>query len=147
MRQTRPTTTGGLRSQRGHVQRLDNGDTVLMEDATEHEHQREFVRWWRQSGRPTIFAIPNGGYRGKNQAGKLKAEGVLAGVLDLFCPANRLWIEFKTPKGMLSPEQKEFAADMTACGYLVMVAYGYADALHQMETGVRFWMDKPNGKA
>jgi len=116
---------------------------VLRPGTTEHEHQREFVRWWRQSGRPTIFAIPNGGYRGKAQAGKLKAEGVLAGVLDLFCPAERLWIEFKTPKGRLSPEQKEFAQAMTDCGYQVMVAYGAADAVSQVEGVIRPWMNKP----
>ena len=44
---------------------------------TEHEVQREFVKWFRQT-LPTIriFAIPNGGGRSKAQGARLKVEGV-----------------------------------------------------------------------
>ena len=114
------------------------------QSVTEHEHQREFVRWWRQSGRPTIFPIPNGGHRSKAQACRLKAEGVLAGVLDLFCPAERMWIEFKTPTGRLSPVQKAFAEDVESCGYRVIVAYGFDDAIAQANGEIkRHWKQKP----
>jgi hypothetical protein len=46
---------------------------------TEHEEQREFVQWVRQTF-PTvrIFAIPNGGQRSRTTGAKLKAEGVSA---------------------------------------------------------------------
>ena len=44
---------------------------------TEHEEQREFVCWFKQTYKGVrIFAIPNGGLRGRAAAGKLKAEGV-----------------------------------------------------------------------
>lgn len=36
-----------------------------------------------------LFAVPNGGFRSKATAGKLKAEGVKAGVPDLFLPVPR----------------------------------------------------------
>lgn len=64
---------------RGDAPRMDNGDV-------EHEIQCECVRWFRmqypQYGK-LLFAVPNGGFRNKATAGKMKAEGVLAGVSDL----------------------------------------------------------------
>jgi hypothetical protein len=42
----------------------------------------EKLRW--------VHAIPNGGHRHKAVAGKLKATGAKAGVLDVFCPVPRV---------------------------------------------------------
>ena len=36
-----------------------------------------------------LFHVPNGGYRNKREAGKFKAMGVKAGVLDLWFPVKR----------------------------------------------------------
>lgn len=92
---------------------------------TEHEEQRAFVSWFRRSGDVLIFAIPNGGFRGKAQAIKLKAEGVSAGVPDLFIPAWGLWIEMKRREGgSLSAEQKDWIAYLEACGYSVLTPKG-----------------------
>ena len=69
---------------------MDEGDPVLTADRipTEHEEQREVVRWFRQTYKGVrIFAIPNGGARSPATAGRLKAEGVSSGVPDLFVPA------------------------------------------------------------
>ena len=67
---------------------------------TEHEEQREFVRWFRQNHPGVrIFAIPNGGARSITTAAKLKVEGVSAGVPDLCIPAWGMWIEMKRQKG------------------------------------------------
>ena len=60
-----------------------------------------------------IFAIPNGGARHPAVAAKMKAEGVKAGVWDVFVPVPvddkcGLWIEMKFGKNSLSDEQKEF---------------------------------------
>ena len=114
-------------------------------ERTEHEEQREFVQWFRQSHRDQIiFAIPNGGFRGKAQAGKLKAEGVMPGVWDLFCPDMRLWIEFKRVKtGTLSDEQKKFGAHVLRLGYRCMVAYGCQDAINQLPNGERESWERP----
>ena len=77
---------------------------------TEHEEQRELVRWFRQTWPGVrIFAIPNGGARSPATAGRLKAEGVSSGVPDLFIPAWGLWVEMKRTKGgSLSAEQKDW---------------------------------------
>lgn len=97
---------------------------------TEHEEQRELVRWFRQS-MPSmrIFAIPNGGARTAATAGRLKAEGVSPGVPDLFIPALKLWVEMKRTKGgILSQEQKDWRDYLESVGYCVIVGKGADDA-------------------
>ena len=97
---------------------------------TEHEEQREFVRWFRQTYKGVrIFAIPNGGARSIATAGRLKAEGVSPGVPDLFIPDWRLWVEMKRTKGgSLSAEQKDWIAYLEGCGHYCMVAKGAEQA-------------------
>lgn len=101
---------------------------------TEHEEQRELVRWFRQTWPDVrIFAVPNGGARSKAAAGRLKAEGVLPGVPDLFVPAWRLWVEMKRAKGgVVSPEQKDWIAYLESVGYCVLVCRGCEDAKGQI---------------
>lgn len=97
---------------------------------TEHQEQREFVKWFRQNiTKETgvrIFAIPNGGYRGAATAGKLKAEGVTAGVPDLFIPEWLVWVEMKRIKGgMVSEEQKDWEFYLSeTCGHTWMECRG-----------------------
>ena len=101
---------------------------------TEHEEQREVVRWFRQTWQGVlIHAIPNGGARSKATAGRLKAEGVVSGVPDLFVPAWRLWVEMKRTKGgSLSPEQKDIIRQLESVGYWVIVGKGADDAKRQI---------------
>ena len=100
---------------------------------TEHEEQREVVRWFRQTWPGVrIHAIPNGGARSKATAGRLKAEGVASGVPDLFVPAWRLWVEMKRVKGgSLSAEQKDWIAyleNLESVNYWCIVGKGAEDA-------------------
>jgi len=107
---------------------------------SEHVEQREFVEWWRKTQLDMIFAIPNGGWRGKATAGKLKAEGVLTGVWDLCAPERYLWIEMKVKGGQLSEAQRDFGRRMLAAGYRCMVAWGRDDAIAQtMDTERPDW--------
>ena len=98
---------------------------------TEHEEQRAFISWWRKSmPEVMIHAIPNGGGRGIREAGRLKAEGVSAGVPDLFAPGLSLWIEMKKQKGgSVSKEQKVWHVYLKGCGYEVIVPKGASDAV------------------
>lgn len=109
----------------------------------EHQIQVECVRWFRLAyPKLRIFAIPNGGQRNAAVAGKMKAEGVTAGVPDLFIPVasngfHGLWIEMKRSdigkngklinKGTLSDVQKDMMTFLVGQGYAVFVAYCFDD--------------------
>ena len=101
---------------------------------TEHEEQRELVRWFRQTWPGVrIFAIPNGGQRSLAAAARLKVEGVSAGVPDLFVPAWGLWVEMKRTKGgSLSAEQKDWIAYLESVGFCCIVGKGADDAKRQI---------------
>jgi hypothetical protein len=102
---------------------------------TEHEEQREFVQWFRQTYPGTIiFAIPNGGARSPATASRLKAEGVTNGVPDLFIPAWETWVEMKRTKGgSLSLEQTLMHLHLQGLFYKVIVAKGFEDAKQQIK--------------
>ena len=93
---------------------------------SEHLEQREFVSWFRKTHPGVrIFAIPNGGWRGIAAGARFKAEGVSAGVPDLFIPSWRVWVEMKRAKGgVLSEKQKDWRDYLIGCGYKVIVAHG-----------------------
>lgn len=102
---------------------------------SEHSEQVDLVNFFRvKYPGVLIFAIPNGGKRGKIEAARLKKEGVTPGIPDLFIPEWRLWIEMKRVKGgRLSKEQKEQIKYLEGCGYSVIVGNGYLDALQKIE--------------
>ena len=110
----------------------------------EHNIQAACVRWFNLQWpeyRGLLFAIPNGGARSKATAGKLKAEGVVAGVADLILLAPRtraritfegkvvtvikhaLCIEMKTEIGIQSPKQKEWQKKVESHGYRYAVCH------------------------
>ncbi len=85
-----------------------------------------------------LFHIPNGGTRNKVEAGHLKAQGVKAGVLDLFLPVSKgryhgLWIELKVGKNKTSPEQDQWIADLNEQGYAVSVCYSWVEASEHLK--------------
>jgi hypothetical protein len=102
---------------------------------TEHEEQREFVSWFRKNNPGVlIFAIPNGEKRGKAAAMRLKVEGVVSGIPDLFIPSWRTWLEMKREKdGRVSASQKEIAAYLQHIGHTVFVAYGKDQAIQYIK--------------
>ena len=81
-----------------------------------------------------LHHIPNGGSRGKVEAAHFKAEGVKAGVPDLFLPVARgpyhgLFIEMKRRKGgRVSEEQKAWISALKAQGYRAEVCHGWEEA-------------------
>lgn len=111
---------------------------------TEHEEQRNLVRWFRQTfglvtrGGVRIFAIPNGSQRSRTTGAKLKAEGVSAGVPDLFVPAWCLWIEMKRAEGgSVSAEQRDWHAYLRSVGHTVLVCRGFSHAREEIEAFVK----------
>ena len=82
-----------------------------------------------------LHAIHNQGHGDAIRGGKAKAEGVKAGVADLFLPYVSpnsgyfgLYIELKTVKGTLAPIQFEFINDMRKVGYAAHMARGWLEA-------------------
>ena len=101
---------------------------------SEHLEQVRLVSWFRrQYPDVRIFAIPNGGIRSASQGANLKAEGVSAGVPDIFIPAWSLWIEMKrSTGGTVSPAQKDWIAYLESIGHSVIVGRGFEDAKQQI---------------
>jgi len=112
------------------------GVAVLTDAApSEHLEQVRLVSWFRKTWPDVrIFAIPNGGGRSMAQGASLKAEGVTAGVPDLFVPAWSLWVEMKrTTGGTVSPAQRDWIAYLEGIGHSVIIGRGFDDAKRQIE--------------
>jgi len=100
----------------------------------EHRSQVALCQWLDMQ-RPTIlyYATPNGGKRSIKTAKRLKDEGVKAGVPDLCFPTLHLYIEMKSPKGILSEAQKQWIFDLQLAGYKVAVCYSAEEAIKVVE--------------
>lgn len=114
-------------------------------DMSEHEHQVALFKWSEMnlSTMPELalmYCIANGGARSKATAGRLKAEGVKAGVPDICLPlptatAGALYIELKVPAspgkraGRESDAQKEWRELLVSVGNAAYVAWGWEDAV------------------
>ena len=103
-----------------------------------------------------MFAIPNGGFRDKITAAKLKAEGVKKGVPDIFLPVTiapayaGLFIELKRQAsdvrtaggakrraGTTSGEQDDWSVILRDACYGVVVSFGWRQAAEQIESYIR----------
>tara|TARA_R110000782_G_scaffold66576_1_gene134987 strand:+ start:106 stop:486 length:381 start_codon:yes stop_codon:yes gene_type:complete len=107
---------------------------------SEHSEQVGFINWFRsQYPEILIFAIPNGEKRAISVAKRLKMEGVVRGVPDLFIPAWNLWIEMKRVSGgRLSTDQKQMISYLENIGHTVIVGKGATDASQH----IRKFMEK-----
>ena len=81
--------------------------------ASEHSIQTQILNYLFYKAAPNVFAIgiPNAGKRSYRVAGRLKAEGMMAGVADVcvLLPGARVaWMETKTARGRQSYAQKGF---------------------------------------
>lgn len=107
--------------------------------------EQEMLFRWRDyaikqyPGIELMFHIPNGGSRHPVEAARLKAQGVKAGVSDIFLPVPRneyhgLWIEMKREKGgRVTEAQTEWIARMREQGYCAVVAHGFEEAKGAIE--------------
>ena len=114
----------------GDVLSEHDEQVVLFDIAALHETQYPELAW--------LHAIPNGGLRNQRVAIKLKAEGVKAGVWDVFLPVARqgfhgLYIEMKHGKNKLTPNQREFQEFIDRQGYAFAVCYNGETAYHLVE--------------
>lgn len=92
-----------------------------------------------------IYHVPNGGHRHKSVAGKLKQQGVVAGIPDLVLTMARggyfgLYIEFKaTPPNDadVSAAQYERIRKLNEQGYLAIVCRGHFEATEAIRDYLR----------
>ena len=113
---------------------------------SEHTEQMTFCNWMNlQYPNVLYFSVPNGGWLAGNdsqraaQMNKLKSEGLLPGVADLFIAEPRgefhgMFLEMKQTGGKLSENQKWFIAESEKRGYFTAVAMnGFDDARSMTE--------------
>ena len=108
----------------------------------EHRIQCACVQWFRYQYpdlRHNLFSVPNGGKRDKVTAAKLKAEGALAGVVDLILLLpNRsygaLLIEMKTRKGRQADTQREWQQLIERDGYKYVVCRSLEDFIREIKS-------------
>ncbi len=104
--------------------------------------QCNFMQWLKlqcPAVHAVSFAIVNGGARTKSYGSRLKREGMKAGVPDVFIayPTYKhpgMWIEFKSAKGRVSPEQKRMMGLLTERGYRVEVCYNFDQAMEAVNS-------------
>lgn len=107
----------------------------------EHQTQCACVRWFRYQYpnlAMLLYAIPNGGARDRVTGAKLKAEGVVAGVADLFlsvprCGFHGMYIEMKAGKNTQTESQKEFQRSVESEGYLYKVIRSFDEFMQEVE--------------
>lgn len=101
--------------------------------------QQSCVRWFRYSypllGK-LLFAVPNEGKRSVATASRMKAEGMVSGVADLFLCVPKivnskiyhgLFIEMKMPGNKQTENQKAFQVDVIGQGYDYYLCYSFDD--------------------
>lgn len=111
--------------------------------SSEHDEQVAVFQWAQMNAHlwpclSRMFAIPNGGKRTKGTAIKLKAEGVKAGVPDIFLPWPTsgwcgLWIEMKYGSNKTTEQQREWLTWLKLNGYQTAVCWGAKEAIRVIE--------------
>ncbi len=104
----------------------------------EHQHQTAFFRRLAMLDHPArdhAFAIPNGALSTKAARLFFTAEGVKAGVPDVFLayPHNGwggLWLEFKWGDNTMSPKQVEWFRRLQAVGYQCREVRSWQEAIN-----------------
>lgn len=120
----------------------------LAQSGNEHSHQVALFAALAQLALEIpeakyIFAVPNGFHATAGQKGKMKAEGLRAGVWDVCVPFPRvgklkhrytgLWVEMKVGRNTLSQEQKDFGYAMFMAGWDTAVFYNWESAFERIK--------------
>lgn len=112
--------------------------------SSEHEAQALVIKWaeWMAAGKypelKLLFAVPNGLFTTKAQAGKAKAEGLKSGVPDLILPIPRggysgMALEMKHGKNKLSENQEWWLKTLSKYGWYCTVCWTRDDAVNALE--------------
>lgn len=114
---------------------------------TEEQDQIALIQWfdlWAPNGlKGRLAAVPNGGYRCKKTAGRLKAAGVRPGFPDLLLLVPRhgfagLVIELKRlTGGVVSDDQRDWLGWLTDQNFACYLCRGFAEAQAVIQQYIR----------
>lgn len=121
----------------------DNQKSIV-ESKSESTEQMEVMSFWlsysQKNCLPSYLAwhTPNGGFRSKSEAMRLKKLGVVKGVPDLFfaIPSkgfHGLFVEMKNKTGRLGIEQENMLASLAEIGYKTGVAFSSSEAIKMIK--------------
>ncbi len=116
------------------------GIKIKQPKVSESLMQQEIVRWFDRHAcewnlePELLMAFPLQGKRTKKSGGRLKAEGMRRGTLDMQLCVPRgdccsLWIENKSSTGKLSQSQKDMLKRLTLAGAATVVCRSAAEAI------------------
>lgn len=121
----------------GHKDATDNRRLYR---TLEEKEQMALIEWSEMVPeiKGLLSHIPNGGFRLKTEANRLKKMGVRAGFPDLFLPVAKgqyhgLFMELKIKPNIPSLIQKQWLAKLEFQGYRCMVCYGWEEAKRLIE--------------
>ncbi len=105
---------------------------------SEHDEQAALIAWANYQANiwpelDMLFAVPNGGHRHKATAALMKAEGVKAGVPDLWLPVPKqgftgLVIEMKYGRNKPQDNQLWWLSRLAEHGWRTAVCYSFDEA-------------------
>ncbi len=111
----------------------------------ESRMQQEIIRWFSlnsyewQLEEELLMAFPLQGKRTARNGARMKAEGMRKGTPDMLLAVPRgdccgLWIELKTAKGYLNPNQKVMLARLTKAGFATVVTRSVEETCHAIRS-------------
>ena len=110
---------------------------MTLRSSPEFQIQRAVVQhlMLRRRKGVSFMAIPNGEYRSKRTAGRLKAAGVRAGAPDMLVivDGRPYGLEIKTETGRMSPDQRAMQQEWREAMAVYHVAHGLDEALRFLE--------------
>ncbi len=84
-----------------------------------------------------LYAIPNAAKRGKVNGWVMKLTGTKRGVPDLHLPVQSrdkqyigMWIEMKSKRGVVSPEQRQWLDMLATAGHKTVIHRSWTDAVN-----------------
>lgn len=111
----------------------------MIDTSTEFEIHKAVIDWLNlyPAIRKFVIHIPNEGRRSQNYGKRLQALGMRKGASDLFIALPKrgfhgAWIELKSHKGRLSPDQRKFLDDMAEQDYFTQVCWSLDEAMHTL---------------
>lgn len=114
---------------------MARGQTCGISESREQQSLFEWAVW--MSGRypdlELLYHIPNEGKRSRATGGRMKREGMRAGVPDVCLPVPRgkycgLYIEMKSASGKVTENQKGWLEKLKQAGHCTRVCYSFEEA-------------------